>query len=479
MDISETPLTKEMDKHDNALSFISSVTQKRRKGKIKINKDTEGVAKIRELVAAFQKRKARIKDKTMNKKVIEYFDNYLGGQLNENTDDEQLNRAVVDLVLLTETVIKFVELHEISHALSRKVFLARRAIAKNIRPDAYKGRSYTNQQIARKNKELIQRSPEGEKLIRKSSAEHLKNLQQKVMARKTPSETEPIASPEERARAKQSGMDKLKKAAASARRPKPLVLTHPSGMPIRHSPTTKEVTPKEVTPKEKRSLSHRLGGLVGRVGRYLEIGVKSSGTDAAAAADAQYKKRRSQRQDSQRTIPESSYHEPEETEYKGVAADRFRRNMAPIIHKTYPGTSEWQAKTLPKGHQLQLTTGQFGRTIRGNVDQGPVERETTNAASNADEISDVIKTKKEREKLGQSQMDFNPKKTSRLDSLVTRIPKSKSKASAASRSREVGSSSKPADSTTSKINKFRRIKINNTHNPHNIQGTKKGSEANK
>ena len=84
----------------------------------------------------------------MNKKVIEYFDRYLGGQLNEETSDEQLNRAAIDLVILTETVIKFVELNEISHQLARKVFLARRAIAKNIRPDAYTGRSYTNQQIA-------------------------------------------------------------------------------------------------------------------------------------------------------------------------------------------------------------------------------------------------------------------------------------------------------------------------------------------
>ena len=462
--IKETALTKEMDKHDNALSFISSVTQQRRKGNIKINRDNEGVAKIRELVAAFHKRKARIKDKSMNKKVIEYFNNYLGGQLNENTADEQLNRAAIDLVILTETVIKFVELNEISPQLARKVFLARKAIAKNIRPDAYTGRSYTNKQIARKNKELIQRSPEGKKLIRKSSAEHLKNLQQKVMSRK-PFDPSPTASAAERADAKRVGIEKLKKAAKSARTPKP-VQVDLAGMPTQRSSTPQTVSQQNTnasTPKEKRSLSHKLGRLVGLVGKHAS---KPGWVQIPRATYIHGRIGTKPQKKTKNAVIESSYYEPEKEKREQkqqkaadlAAAIATKREVNPLIRKTYPGSSEWQAETLPKGHQLQLTTGQAGRTIRGSVDKGPdastkhlpamlTKAETKDAAAKADEIASLIhkgrlkqlekglNPRREREKLGQTRLDLDP--------IVTKIQRDKTKvsvpSSAGQRSREVGS----------------------------------------
>ena len=56
---SESPLAKTFDKHDNALSMQADVTKQRRQGKIKINPDTKGVGKYREITKAFLKYKKR------------------------------------------------------------------------------------------------------------------------------------------------------------------------------------------------------------------------------------------------------------------------------------------------------------------------------------------------------------------------------------------------------------------------------------
>ena len=113
MDISETPLAKEIDKHDDVYAFMQSVTQQRKKGTIKIKPDEEGVGRYRELVNAYHRRKKKAKDMNKsNKSVIEYFDTYLanrGGELNESTSNELLEEATLDLVYLTESVIEFVE----------------------------------------------------------------------------------------------------------------------------------------------------------------------------------------------------------------------------------------------------------------------------------------------------------------------------------------------------------------------------------
>ena len=111
MDISEAPLAKEIDKHDDVYAFMQSVTKKRKKGTIKIKPDKEGVGRYRELVNAYNKRKKR--DKPMKQKdVIEYFDTYFSnfdGELNESTSSEQLEEAALALVNLTEEVLQFVE----------------------------------------------------------------------------------------------------------------------------------------------------------------------------------------------------------------------------------------------------------------------------------------------------------------------------------------------------------------------------------
>ena len=56
---SESPLSKTFDKHDDSLSMAADVTKQRKQGKIKINPDTKGVGKYREIVKAFQKWKQR------------------------------------------------------------------------------------------------------------------------------------------------------------------------------------------------------------------------------------------------------------------------------------------------------------------------------------------------------------------------------------------------------------------------------------
>ena len=55
----ESPLSKTFDKHDDSLSMTADVTKQRKQGKIKINPDTEGVGKYREIVKAFLKYKKR------------------------------------------------------------------------------------------------------------------------------------------------------------------------------------------------------------------------------------------------------------------------------------------------------------------------------------------------------------------------------------------------------------------------------------
>jgi len=364
----------------------------------------------------------------MNKKVIEYFDRYLGGQLNEETSDEQLNRAAIDLVILTETVIKFVELNEISHQLARKVFLARRAIAKNIRPDAYTGRSYTNQQIARKNKELIQRSPEGKKLIRKGSAEHLKNLQQKVMSRK-PFGPSPTATAAERADAKSVGIKKLKKAAKSARTLKPTVQVDSDGMPLDRSSTPKTLfpaSPTASTPKPKKSTSERIGEIIGAVANKeinpLQKQRKSISTKLRNIA-TNLKKGYSTKVEG---VDDSTRREEEEESSKsdptGYISTFRRQEYEPIRKVKYPGSS---TKQLGKDNvfQSQIGTGMHGKTIRGKVDRGPsisaedpriapVERETQSAASNVDDVISSL-PRRDREKrahamkMGQIRLDFD------------------------------------------------------------------------
>ena len=55
----------------------------------------------------------------MEQKVIDYFDNYFDGQLNESTTDEQLEQAALDLVILTEEVIEFYEsVYSAAHKLA-------------------------------------------------------------------------------------------------------------------------------------------------------------------------------------------------------------------------------------------------------------------------------------------------------------------------------------------------------------------------
>ena len=59
----ESPLSKTFDKHDDSLSMAADVTKQRKQGKIKINPDSEGVGKYREIVKAFLKYKKRKKDR--------------------------------------------------------------------------------------------------------------------------------------------------------------------------------------------------------------------------------------------------------------------------------------------------------------------------------------------------------------------------------------------------------------------------------
>ena len=56
---SESPLSKPFDKHDSPLTMAADVTRQRKQGKIKINPDTKGVGKYREIVKAFLKYKKR------------------------------------------------------------------------------------------------------------------------------------------------------------------------------------------------------------------------------------------------------------------------------------------------------------------------------------------------------------------------------------------------------------------------------------
>ena len=56
---SESPLSQTFDKHDDALSMQADVTKQRKQGKIKINPDSEGVGKYRQIVKAFLKYKKR------------------------------------------------------------------------------------------------------------------------------------------------------------------------------------------------------------------------------------------------------------------------------------------------------------------------------------------------------------------------------------------------------------------------------------
>jgi len=66
----------------------------------------------------------------MEQKVIDYFDSYFGGQLNESTTDEQLELAALDLIFLTEAVIEFYEsiagaAHELGHITHMQTHLKR------------------------------------------------------------------------------------------------------------------------------------------------------------------------------------------------------------------------------------------------------------------------------------------------------------------------------------------------------------------
>jgi len=56
---SESPLSQTFDKHDDSLSMAADVTKQRKQGKIKINPDTKGVGKYREIIKAFKKWKTR------------------------------------------------------------------------------------------------------------------------------------------------------------------------------------------------------------------------------------------------------------------------------------------------------------------------------------------------------------------------------------------------------------------------------------
>jgi len=57
--LSKAPLSKTFDKHDDTLSMQADVTRQRKKGKIKINPDTKGIGKYREIAKAFLKYKKR------------------------------------------------------------------------------------------------------------------------------------------------------------------------------------------------------------------------------------------------------------------------------------------------------------------------------------------------------------------------------------------------------------------------------------
>ena len=55
----ESPLSQVFNKHSDMLKMQADVTKQRKQGKIKINPDTKGVGKYREIVKAFLKYKKR------------------------------------------------------------------------------------------------------------------------------------------------------------------------------------------------------------------------------------------------------------------------------------------------------------------------------------------------------------------------------------------------------------------------------------
>jgi len=60
--------------------------------------------------AALQvQRQTHVEYDEVDSMVLEYFENYFGDNLNEDTSDEDIMNAVYDLIDLTEAVLKFVE----------------------------------------------------------------------------------------------------------------------------------------------------------------------------------------------------------------------------------------------------------------------------------------------------------------------------------------------------------------------------------
>ena len=63
---------------------------------------------------------------SLNEAVLEYFNNYFGGELNEDTSDEDIMQAVYDLINLTEAVLDTCQLDELLGATPKRL----RSVAK-------------------------------------------------------------------------------------------------------------------------------------------------------------------------------------------------------------------------------------------------------------------------------------------------------------------------------------------------------------
>ena len=190
MDISETPLAKEIDKHDDVYAFMQSVTQQRKKGTIKIKPDKEGVGRYRELVNAYNRRKKKAKDMNKsNKSVIEYFDTYLanrGGELNESTSNELLEEAASDLIYLTEEVLHFTENVFVRAAQLAKAKQMKKGLKRSLIPIT---KTQRQRNVDRK---VLSQTPAGRQTL--SKVDDPKFIKKKKQALRTAVEKDPAAA---------------------------------------------------------------------------------------------------------------------------------------------------------------------------------------------------------------------------------------------------------------------------------------------
>ena len=389
----------------------------------------------------------------MNKKVIEYFDRYLGGQLNEETSDDMIDKAVVDLILLTEKVCEYFGLDEISGALARRVRDARKTIRKNIDPSLHKNAGDARK--VERNRDKIGQTKYGQQLIRKSSPEHMDWLNR--MVRQRSPGTNPNQS---KASQRDLGYEKLKTASSEADQ-------------LRNRLVPDRLEPSAPVPKTTKGekIGSGIGTLVHKDINPFPNKINAKNTLAALKKFGKNLKKGYNTK--VEPVGESTRREEEEEESRksdptGYISMARQRQYEPIRKVEYPGSS---TKQLGKDNvfQSQIGTGMHGKTIRGKVDRGPsvepkdslgyrgfnatiskkIARETQSAASNVDDvISSLPRRDKDiilkREKMGQKRFDFDhpkPRKPQekKEKSLVTKILPKSNVSSAGQRSREVES----------------------------------------